>query len=338
MKKLLLLCTVLLVLSCDSDEDKAGRFFIKGNEALNNGELEKAIRFYNESLTIKPNYKEALNNRGVALYQDGRYTEAIIDYSNILVQIDTAYPDAIRNRANAYLADGRYEKALEDLSRLERRFPDSAYVYFTKGIAYHESGDYQQAINAFSITLEKDPKDAEALVNAANSYFMLKQMDKAQSLLTQAEGIDASEPNIYNTRGMIAMETGQLAKAQEWFDQALKMEPGNPYYHNNRGYLLLQMDNLDAAAEDIRRAIIGAPENAWAYRNRGILFLKKERFEDAIRNFETAARFDSKIPLLHFYWAKTLSEQGLLSEACDQLELEIEDSSEITSLRNKFCK
>lgn len=337
MRKFLLLLAVVFVFSCDSDEDKAGRFFIKGNEALNNSQFDQAIRFYSEALAIKPNYKEALNNRGVALYQDGRYTEAIIDYSNILVQIDTAYTDAIRNRANAYLADGRYDKALSDLARLEKIYPDSAYVHFTKGIALHESGEFAKAIEAFELSMEKDPNDAEALVNAANSYFMLKQIEKAEELLNQAEGLDATEPNIYNTRGMIAMEMEELTEAQKWFDQALKMDPGNPYYFNNRGFLNLRMNNLEAANEDIRRAIIGAPENAWAYRNRGILFFKQERYDDALRNFEQAAKLNSKIPLLHYYWAKTLSMQDKKVEACDQLAQEIEQSTEIDALRKTLC-
>lgn len=337
MKKYFLLLSIIFVFSCDSEEDKAGRFFIKGNEALNNGQYEQAIRFYTEALAIKPNYKEALNNRGVALYQNGRYTEAIIDYSNILVQIDTAYTDALRNRANAYLADGRYDMALEDLTKLQKTYPDSAYVYFTQGIALHESGSYAKAIEAFEQSMEKDPNDAEALVNAANSFFMLKEIQKAEDLLNKAEGLDATEPNIYNTRGMIAMEMGNLSEAQKWFDQALKMDPGNPYYFNNRGFLNLQMNELEAADEDIRRAIIGAPENAWAYRNRGILFLKRQRYDDALRNFEQANKLNSSIPLLHFFWAQTLSIQGKKLEACGHLAQEVEETEEIEALKRSVC-
>lgn len=338
MRKFFLPLVVFFVFSCDSDQDKAGRFFIKGNDALNNGQYEQAIRFYSEALAIVPKYKEALNNRGVAYYQDGRYTEAIIDYSNILVQIDMGYADALRNRANAYIADGKYDKALSDLASLEEQFPDSAYVHFTKGIAFHESKEYPKAVEAFEKSFALDSNDAEALVNAANSYFYMKQFDKANELLNRAEAIDATEPNIYNTKGLIAMEVGDLDEAHEWFNQALKMDPGNPYYHNNRGFLNLEIDNLDEAAEDIRRAIIGAPQNGWAYRNRGILFLKRERYEDAIRNFEMAFKLDEQIPFLYYYWARTLAVQGLNAEACEKVSSESETADDIESFKRQVCR
>ncbi len=334
MKKLLILPLILLIWSCDSEQDKAERFFLKGNEALTNGQYREAIRFYNEALALKSDYIVAYNNRGVAYYQDGKYPEAINNYSTILVQYDTLFPDALRNRANAYLADGRYERAISDLGELEEVYPDSAFIPFTKGIAFHEAKQYDEAISSFKLARNLDDDNAEILVNAANSYFMKGELQKANELLAEAELMDASEPNIYNTKGLIAMEQEDWTLAKTNFDLALKMDPGNPYYYNNRGFLNLQLDSLDAGYNDIRRAIIGDPNNAWAYRNRGILFYKQGRTEDALRNFELAQSMDERIPLLYYYWALTLISNNDNARACELIQLEMETSQQITRLQN----
>ena len=101
MKRLFILTVVIFCLSCDSDQDKAGRFFLKANEAMAKGENQEAIRLYTEAIGKDDQLKEAWNNRGVANYKEKRYVEAINDYTQILLQIDPNFVDARRNRVNA---------------------------------------------------------------------------------------------------------------------------------------------------------------------------------------------------------------------------------------------
>lgn len=340
MKKYLLLLTLFLVFSCDSDEDKAGRFFIKGNEALNNGQFEKAVKFYSEALAIKPNYKEALNNRGVALYQDARYTEAIIDYSNILVQVDTGYADALRNRANAYLAAGQYEKALKDISRLEQKQPDSAYVYFTRGIVYHEMKDHAGSIKAFNEALAKGSDSTEVYINIANSMFMMGDYESAINRLNQAKEINDEEPNIYNTMALVESYRPEpnFDLALDLVNQALKLDYNNPYFLSNRAFIYLNQSKLEEAEKDIRISIIGASGNAWAYRNRGILFYFQEDYEAAIRNFEIAADIDNEVPRMYAYWALSLEEVGMEEKACEVIANSPEDLKSFASLSSLSCQ
>lgn len=337
-KSILVLMGILFtVWSCDSDSQKAQRFLLKGNIALNEGKYLEAIDFYSESLALDNTYKEAFNNRGVANYKKGRYTEAINDYSQIIIQIDPSFLEAYRNRANAYLADGRYEKALDDLSYLEAQLPDTAFVHFTKGLVFHEMKDFRASIEAFQQAAFLNVDDAEPLVNQANGYFMLKQLDSAKIILEQAENLDSEEANIFNTYGLIAMEEKDFDLAQVYFDQALKLDRENPFFYNNRGFLFLLTNELTKARKDIRRAIIGAPENPWGYRNRAILFYKEGKLSDALRNFELAAGMDNKIPLLHYYWALALQASGELGQACETIKLEIDPDIDIGAWQSDFC-
>lgn len=329
---------VVLFLSCDSDENKAGRFLIKGNEALGKGDYNEAVRLYSEAIAKNDQYVEAYNNRGVANYKDGKYIEAIIDYTQILIQINPDFTEARRNRVNAYLDAGRYEKALEDLVELERVFPDSAFVDFSRGLVYHEMKEFNLSIAAFEKSYKKDNSNPETLVNVANGYYMIRDFDKAKETLQLAIGLDATEPNSYNTMALIATEEKNYPLALNQVEEALSLDGANPFFLNNRGYIHLLMNNLESAEKDIRRAIIGAPENPWAYRNRGILFFMQDRFTDAVRNFQQAAKYDENIPRLNFYWASALNELGRNEEACERVAyLKNKESEESKTLVAKVC-
>ena len=310
--KRLIIPAIILVFSCESEQHKAERFFIKGNAALAKGMYSEAIRFYSEAITKNNQYKEACNNRGVAYYHQRKYAEAINDYTRVLLQIAPEFTDARRNRVNAYLDAGYYKKALEDLKVLEKTFPDSAFVDFTRGLVYHQKKDFADAVQAFEAALAKDNDNPEILINGANSSFMMHDYKNAIRLLERAKMYDASEPNIYNTLALIFSyrPIPDYDLALEHVEEALRLQSNNPYFLNNRAYIYLMKGAFDKAEPDIRRAIIGTPENAWAYRNRGILLLNRGNYRGAVRNFEKAGSLEKNIPKMNEYWELALAKLG----------------------------
>ena len=81
---------IVLLFACESNEDKAGRFFLMGNNSLAEGNFKEAIRLYTEALQKNPKMKEAFNNRGVAYFKDKKYEKAILDYTKIIDEVDAA--------------------------------------------------------------------------------------------------------------------------------------------------------------------------------------------------------------------------------------------------------
>ena len=79
MKKVLGLFLLCALMARESAQDKAGRFYLMGNEELQAGNYQEAIRLYTESIDKDPSFKEVWNNRGVAYYKEGQYTKAIND-------------------------------------------------------------------------------------------------------------------------------------------------------------------------------------------------------------------------------------------------------------------
>ena len=58
----------ILISSCNLKETRRDRYFIKGNEALDERAFDKAFKFYDNALDIDPGFSEAWNNKGIIFY------------------------------------------------------------------------------------------------------------------------------------------------------------------------------------------------------------------------------------------------------------------------------
>jgi tetratricopeptide (TPR) repeat protein len=325
MQRFLLLPVLLIsLLSCESDETKAARFLLKGNEELTNGSYKEAIRFYTESIEKNPQYEDAYNNRGVAYYKSGQYFNAIQDYNKVILELNPLNPQARGNRVDAYLASGRNEDALRDLEWGNEQFPDSSNVDFKRGLAYFAMKDYASSIKSFNLAYQKDPRNVEALVNAANGYYFIKNFDLANQKLDEAEQLDPTEANIYNTRCMMSIAQRDFNSGLDHIATALDFDANNGIYLNNRGFLKLMTGKIVEGGKDIDRAIVADPQNAWAYRNKGIFYFMNEAYDDALRNFIQTSKIEEDMDFLHTYWAATLSKLDRTQESCEIIKAGVE--------------
>ena len=67
---------------------------------INLGKYDEAIQYYDKALQVDPNYTDALNNKGDALYDLDKYDEAIQIFDKAL-QIDPNDTDALNSKGDA---------------------------------------------------------------------------------------------------------------------------------------------------------------------------------------------------------------------------------------------
>lgn len=88
----------------------------KGMMLVGTGENRKAIECFDEILKRNPADKEALNNKGIALYGLGENDEALRCIDAALA-LDRRYPDALMNKAVILHSLGKDEEAQKYLAR-----------------------------------------------------------------------------------------------------------------------------------------------------------------------------------------------------------------------------
>lgn len=164
-------------------------------------------------------------------------------------------------------------------------------------------------------------------VEIANGAFRENDLPVAFEHLTLAEAENADVPEIYHTRGLLYARRKDFAKALEEVRQAVKLKPDYPDANNTLGKLLIDLGKLDEARAPLEKAaqdplyreaykpmtnlgilyyrkgeytkaktyldeaIQAAPQRACvAYYYRGHVSLRSTRFQDAIRDYDTATK------------------------------------------------
>ena len=113
-----------------------------------------------------------------------------------------------------------------------------ADFYIKRGNAYHEKGQYDQAILDYNKALEINPKDALAYYHRGISYEKKGQYDQAISNYTKALEINPRDTGAYYNRGMAYGNKGQYDHAILDYTKALEFNPRFTEAYNNRGVAL----------------------------------------------------------------------------------------------------
>lgn len=146
--------------------DAQGRFHGDAGRAGIAAALALAAAFSLSCGTLPPPSKqfsegEILLKRGDGYYFNGRYAEAIEEYTRA-IEIDPGLAAAYRYRASAYLALEEHLRALADFDRAIEIDPDFAEAHLGRGVLHYRQGAYSEAIDDFDRVIALDPWNSNA--------------------------------------------------------------------------------------------------------------------------------------------------------------------------------
>ena len=113
----------------------------RGNALASLDRYEEAIGSYDRALAIRPEYAEALNNRGVALGRLNRFQEAV-ECCDKAVTVKPDYSEGYSNRGLFLQYLNRGSEALADYARAITLAPENADAHYYRGMACLRAGDF----------------------------------------------------------------------------------------------------------------------------------------------------------------------------------------------------
>ena len=164
---------------------------------------------------------------------------------------DSHSPQEQLSACDQLLAEGAAGDDLVDLLR-------------SRGIAYHDLGEYERAESDYSRAIELYPKDSYSLYN----------------------------------RALVRRRLGNLPGAVEDYDGSLRLRPDNEDGYLNRGLIFLDVGAFDRAAADFTRAHELDPKDQWALADRGIAYALMNERSRAEADFAAVAAADPAHPVL----------------------------------------
>lgn len=151
----------------------------------------------------------------------GRYEQAIFACSQAL-QIDQTFARAHFGKALAFYNLGQMDFALLALKQTIRYNRSHFRAYILAGNIYCHQGEYKRTIRAFSLALQIDPLDENALSGKANAEIQQTRKEFYDAEKQRLLRIEASE---HIARGNDYYNKGDYICALEEYNKALRLDP-----------------------------------------------------------------------------------------------------------------
>ena len=100
--------------------------------------------------------------RGGAYQAQGDVNRAVADY-NESMRIDPTYPAAYNNRGNTWFHRGDFDRAIADYNQAIRLDPKDTKAYYNRGMAWEKKRSLQAALADFKMHSQLAPSDPDGL-------------------------------------------------------------------------------------------------------------------------------------------------------------------------------
>jgi tetratricopeptide (TPR) repeat protein len=233
------------------------------------------------------------------------------------------------NAGDIYYRGGDCLTAIQAYNMVLERDPNNVEAHLGKGRALACEGAVASAAEEFRQVIGKAPDNMSGYVMLAQMYWrqyqnspgeMAGRLDDALAILQDAERIDGQYPPLYNMRGLVQLERGDLEAARSSFERAIELArtqeaPGleQSQYHIHAGAVYRNMGQLEQALTSFRRAVALNPSNAIARNYVGWTLQQLGRCEDAIYELEQAVELNPSL-------RDATANLGIALFECDQVE------------------
>ena len=179
--------------------------------------------------------------------------------------------------AHAYQC--RYSITVGELSKpIEHPNFAEAEIHNTRGIAYSEKGEHDQAIEAFSKAIDLKSDYVNAHYNLGLAYMKIGAVDKAISAYYGAIQFKRNYAEAYSNRGIGYHLKGETIYALQDYTMAIGLNQKLTEAYTNRGSLHLDRLDIQHALDDFHIAIKLDPDAGLAYGHCGVAWLHYEHW------------------------------------------------------------
>jgi lipoprotein NlpI len=165
-----------------SVDRKASLFFEQGRLFEIAENWEGAVAAYDAALKIKPDYHEALNNKGLALLDLGRYEDAIAAYDAAL-QIKPDTHEALSGKGVALGYLGRYEEAIAAHDAALKIKPDYESALYNKACAYALQNQLEPTLDNLAQAIQLKPDHYRKMAKTDSDFDAIRDDPRFQTLL-----------------------------------------------------------------------------------------------------------------------------------------------------------
>lgn len=217
------------------------------------------------SLRLRPDFPVAQLLLGSVLEDEGRYAEAAEAYGGVSAE-SVLVGRALLRKAYMIEKQGRLEEALAMLDTRAADNPTDYDAYIAKGDLLRNRARYGEAVEAYTLSLERIPEVAErhwGIFFARGACLeRLGDWERAQSDLRQTLLLSPDQPEVLNYLGYGLLVRGEDAEeARRLIEQAYALQPNAPHIIDSMGWAAYRAGDPESAVQHLEQAIELMPED-----------------------------------------------------------------------------
>ena len=273
----------------DMQSDNFAALNAMGTLSSRSGDLQQAIRYFDQAAAAEPGNSGAQRNLGIALMQAQQLHAALTRFDRAIA-LDANGAIGHFCRAEACKALGRTDEALAGYDAALAIEPGLADAWYSRGVLLHRPTRLAEAIASYDQVIRLQPGHFEAHANKAQALYLLGRHVDALDSYDRAISLKRDFAPVHLHRGNVLRELHRPEEALASYDLAISLSPDNSEAICNRGAVLLRLDRVEAAIASFDRSIAIKSDYAEAYFNRGYALRLMNRFEEAAADYEVVAK------------------------------------------------
>ncbi|MHC4120194.1 MAG: tetratricopeptide repeat protein [Planctomycetota bacterium] len=270
-----------------------------GNSYSDVGDMDAALRAFEQAAEINPKLSESRANLGNIYLKKGLIREAVDQYLTAL-QINPNDAKTHNNLGNAYTQGDSLDLAVREYQQAIALDPSFTDAHKNLAIVYSRQERYGSAIAQLNRALDQDPKDAGCHSQMGDVYSQMNDHEQAIAQYKKALRIkrNLAEPHYglalcYNKLGLVSDEIWE-------YQQVLAIDPDMLAAAVNLGNAYFAQNKYSTAVEYYKKAVRIKPDEAMVHYNLGAAYSKSREYDQAITSYLKAVEIDPEIGDAHY--------------------------------------
>ena len=129
------------------------------------------------------------------------------------------------DKAESYVRAGKLDEAMVEIEKAMKVSPDTAPVYFFRGLIHGKKKDIEKAISDFDKAIELDPHFPSFYGVRGYAYFLRNDLDKAIADYSKALTNSLFDAQIYYARSLAYRKKGDIENADADLGRVTQIDP-----------------------------------------------------------------------------------------------------------------
>jgi tetratricopeptide (TPR) repeat protein len=255
-----------------------------------------------------------VHQRGVQLYKQQKYADAIAELQQAAESEDPSGPDYKESAlliGQSYFMMSEAPKAIPWLEKVTN-VNEANYML---GYAYLQNKQPDESEAAFARLFGVKPDSAAGHLLAAQMLVKHEYESYAEAEARKALALDPKLPGAHFLLGEIALYGGRIDEGIGEMNRELEINPGSAMAWYRRGDGYTRQEKWDTAIPDLQRAVWLNPDYSGPYILLGKCYFKTANYSNAEGILRRALAIDPGNASANYLLAQTLSAEGKKDEA-----------------------